>query len=124
MAFTYGGNPGASDKDWIRFRLQDTTPPGLFQDEEIAAVLAETGDKRLAAVELAEAIARRFALQASYAVEGLREELTQRAELYTRIAADLRQKVTRSKALPVSTADASLPPAFRRGLHEIGGTEP
>ncbi len=42
MAFTYSGNPADSDKDTVRFFLQDTTEPGEFlQDEEIEYLLTQ-----------------------------------------------------------------------------------
>lgn len=122
MAWTYSGNPAASDRDWIRFTLQDTTPPGLLQDEEIDAILTEHGgDKHMAAAALADALAMRFAMQASYSVEGLREELSQRAQIYASMAQRLRQRASLRRAVPVSTADNTRPPAFRLGLHDYTG---
>ncbi len=42
MAFSYSGNPADSDKDSVRFLLQDTTEPGEFlQDEEINFLVAQ-----------------------------------------------------------------------------------
>jgi len=42
-----------TDLDWVRFLIGDKTTPGeLFQDEEINAVLAEEGNKYLAAARL------------------------------------------------------------------------
>lgn len=45
----YSGNPAASEVDWIRFTIRDTNATPYFTDLEVAAVLAEQGDKYKAA---------------------------------------------------------------------------
>lgn len=117
MAWTYSGNPLASDRDWVRFQIQDTEQADpLFSDEEIDAVLAETGNRLLAAAKLAEVAARRFARQATYSIEGMREDLSERARVYAEMAARLRAQAARG-AVPVFTGNAG-GPVIRRGVHD------
>lgn len=53
MAFTYSGNPAGSPLDQVRFLAGDTLAgTSLLQDEEIAYLLAKTGNEPIAAALL------------------------------------------------------------------------
>ena len=45
----YSGDPAASDLDWIWFTIRDTSATPHFSATELAAVLADEGDKERAA---------------------------------------------------------------------------
>ena len=70
MSATYT-SPNNSDSDWVRFKIGDTIVTGedaVVSDAEIAAMLAEKGNKWPAAHAIALSITRRyqiFALKAS-----------------------------------------------------------
>lgn len=63
MTWTYGGDPAASNRDWIRSATGDVVATATLSltDEEIAAELTERGDKKLAAAHCAQRLAARAA---------------------------------------------------------------
>lgn len=92
MAWTYGGDPAANDRDKIRFLVQDTdVVDQLLSDEEIAWLLTKNGVQESAA-EAAEAIAAKFSRKADTTVGEVRVALGQRAEGYRKLAASLRAR--------------------------------
>jgi len=48
----YGGDPSASDSDYIRFIIRDTAASPYFSDTEVAAILAAEGSRDAAAGRL------------------------------------------------------------------------
>lgn len=89
MTWSYGNDPSASDRDWVRFRVQDTDETAeLVSDEEIDAELA-VGTKEAAAVTIAEAIARRFAKKADLVEGDTSIRYSERAKRWASIAKDL-----------------------------------
>lgn len=62
MAFTYSGNPGSSDRDAVRFLIQDTdsTDP-LMQDAEIDWLLAQVTNVYQAAHDACYALGAKYA---------------------------------------------------------------
>jgi len=71
----------------------------LLQDEEIDYLLTETQNILLAASRAAKAVAAKFARQADKAVGDLRISLSQKAQAYKTLAADL-EKQARSVSMP------------------------
>ena len=66
MTFTYVG-PATSDRDKVRFLIQDVdTTRQLMSDEEIAWLISEWGDVYEAAANAAEALAAKFTGKADY----------------------------------------------------------
>lgn len=65
MTWTYGGDPSANDRDWIRHRLgdvlEDSSNKISLSDEEIAAEVTDRGDKVQAAVYCCKALMARAA---------------------------------------------------------------
>ena len=60
--WSYSGNPASSDRDAVRFWLDDTASPALFSDAEIDFVLAAgTASPLDAASQLAERLAMSYA---------------------------------------------------------------
>lgn len=101
MTWTY--NPSqTTDKDIVRFKIQDTdTNDQLLSDEEIAAVLTQTGSVNAAAIASAEAIARKFARLAtsksfSTGQRTMTVSYADRVTAYQSLAADLRKQTARA----------------------------
>lgn len=103
MTWTYGGDPGANDRDWVRFRIGDTdTTDQQMTDEEIAALLAEYTSKQAAAVVAVEALIAKFSRLASKSVGDLSIQYNQRLENYQSLAERLRREQAIRAASPVA----------------------
>lgn len=137
MAWTYSGDPSSSDRDNVRFLVQDTiSTDELLQDEEIDHVLTLTpGDPRRAAAECALVISRKFARLADTAAPELKVSFSKRAETYRALADDLTRDVglgdegppiaapsvlgiTCSEKEVLAEDDDLVQPAFGRGMHD------
>lgn len=97
MAFTYGGDPSASNLAKVRFLLSDTNSSDYeLEDAEINYLLTEWGDDVYdAAAAGAEVVAGKFAKAAtSKSVGDLSLSFQNRAEDYRQLAASLRQLKT------------------------------
>jgi len=93
MADSYGGDPSANAKDYVRFRLGDRASPFLLTDAEISAILSETGGyKLLAAAKCAEAIAAQFAGQVNSQIGKTRTDKSDKFEHYTQLAEKLHEE--------------------------------
>lgn len=95
MTHTYDA-PGVSDKDTVRFLLQDTrTDEWILSDEEIDYTIATYADtygehlEYIAAI-LADTIANRYAREASYSADGVSIGLGQVAQQFRDLAVHLR----------------------------------
>lgn len=105
-----------------------------MQDEEITYALAQNPDVRLAAAEIADRIALKFARQANIAVGDTRVWYSDRAKQYQAMAKELRVQSTMRVAVPyaggISESDKQtyeddtdrVAPAFRRDLHDVPST--
>src|SRR4051812_37594851 len=136
--------PGVSDKDTIRFLLQDTDPHGadewLVSDEEVQWAY-ETwfplyASHSYVAAVLADTIAARYAREASYSADGVSISLGPVGDQYRQLAASLREQ---DKSLHVGgfpdaggiAPDEQLEPdtkpfSFGKGIHdntEVGNQE-
>lgn len=112
MTFTYDA-PGVSDKDTVRFLLQDTnSAEALLTDEEIAYFVdtyAEDWSLSYVAAILADTIAARYAREASFSADGVSINLAQQAQQFRELAANLRSQ---HKNLLVG------------GIPDVGGVSP
>jgi len=96
VSFNYA-DPTTSDKDQVRFLLQDTNSSEPFmQDEEINFMLSKWKD-RLGSVEYvaaacAEVLAARYAREASISADGVNIGLGVVAQQFRELAASLRQQ--------------------------------
>ena len=94
MAFTYTNDPSTSERDRVRFLLQDTvSATSVLSDEEIAYLLSAWSEPVEAARAGAQVIAANFARQADYSKSvgdlSLSESYSARASEYREIAAQL-----------------------------------
>lgn len=149
MTYSYAA-PGVSDKDTIRFLLQDTDPhdAGEWQvtDEEVDWAY-ETwyplyNSHSYVAAILADTIAARYAREASYSADGVSISLGPVGEQYRMLAASLREQhksslVGGAPDVGGMAPDEQLEPgtkpfAFGKGIHdnleagpqEFGGVYP
>lgn len=132
MTFNYVA-PTTSDKDQVRFLIQDVNSSEPFmQDEEINFMLSKWKD-RLGSVEYvasacAEVLAARYAREASISADGVNIQLGIVAQQFRDLAASLRQQ---HKSLlvggfpdvggitPYEEQDPSIAPfAFGTGMHD------
>lgn len=94
MTWEYAA-PGTSDKDTVRFLIQDTDQTDqIVQDEEIQYVIDTWkdvhGTLEYVAAVLADTIAARYAREASYSADGVSVSLGQVAQQYRELAIALR----------------------------------
>lgn len=113
MTFTYDA-PGESDKDTVRFLIQDTnSSEALMTDEEID-YLVDTWKDRYGSLEYvasvaANTLAARYAREASYSADGVSINLAQQAQQFRDLAASLREQAKN---------------ALVGGLPDVGGVSP
>lgn len=133
--YTYD-QPGMTDKDTIRFLLQDTDPHGaeewLVSDEEIDWAYDTWfplyNSHAYVAATLADTISARYAREASYSADGVSISLGPVGEQYRALAASLREQ---HKSMLIGglpdvggmTPDEGLEPgtkpfAFGKGVHD------
>ena len=94
MTWTYGGDPSANSRDYVRFLVGDTdTTDQQVSDEEIAAILAVQTNSTLAAARICDAIAATYARQASTSnTEGLSVVASVRMKHYLDLAKRIREQ--------------------------------
>lgn len=95
MAFTYSGDPSSSEKDEVRFHLQDTDPGfPLLLDEEITWLIEEWKPKYDSLLYVASVgaatISRRFAGMVSVSADGVSVQTGDLADRYRALAVELR----------------------------------
>lgn len=105
MSWSYSGDPSSSDKDAVRFLVQDTdTNDQLVQDEEINWALTQGGGIYEAAALIAGTIAAQFARMADKETVGkVSVSYTKRAEQYKALADDLKKQAS-TKSAPIPYA--------------------
>ena len=144
MAFTYGGNPAASDSAMVRYLAGDTVDHGDYSasDAEVTAALAnQASDTTLAAIEICEILAARCAFLCDTSnAGGLSVSASQRSTAFAKNAARLRSRVTNDAifgATPLvpgrdkdfvearNEDEDAVQPFFKRGMHDYasGWTE-
>jgi hypothetical protein len=98
VAWTYTGDPATSDRDAVRFYVQDTDPDfQLISDEEIDFLLTkwdpQVPDTPLFVAALAaEALAARFAREVSVSADGVSVQVGDLQARYNDLAVKLRDQ--------------------------------
>lgn len=130
MAWTYSGDPAASDLDMVRFLIGDTdTADQQLFDAEINALLASNSVIG-AAVQCCQTIAAKYARKADKSIDDLRLSYSQISKSYYELAKSLRSSPQAIAAVApyaggISISDmqtneenTDIPaPAFTRDLH-------
>lgn len=86
MTTTYSGNPADSDKDAVRFWIEDTAATFALTDEEIAYVLTIYPNPMAAAAACARALAAKYAKLVDKEVGDLKIKYSQRGTAYLALA--------------------------------------
>lgn len=136
MAWSYSGDPSASDKDAVRFLSGDTdSDDPLVSDEEIAYILTQEANHYEASALVCEALASKFARETSVSGDGFSESGGELSQQYMARAKELRSQAgSKSKPRPYvggishserRTADTDpdlVPHSFRSDMHTYPGT--
>jgi hypothetical protein len=137
MTWTYSGDPGTHAVAAVRYLVQDTDmTEQLAQDEEILWQLGQNPNVRLAAAEVAQQIALKFARQATVRRGDTAVEYGKRAEQYAAMAVRLKREASIRGGKPyaggIAAADKQtqeqdtdrVAPAFTRRMHDEALTGP
>jgi len=117
MAWTYSGDPTASNKDAVRFEIGDTdTNDQLLTDEEIVYALSVESRIYGAAARCCEALARKFARQADFTLGPQHVAASQRSEAFARLGRDLKSRIASSAPPYMGGPEDVDGPAFKRDL--------
>lgn len=97
MTWSYSGDPSSSDKDEVRFLIQDVDPTvPLLSDEEINYLIAQWapryGSNTLTASVAASVVSRKFAGLVPISADSVSAELDALAKTYSQMATQLRQE--------------------------------
>lgn len=133
MTWTYAGDPSVSTLAALRFLIGDTiTGDQQLSDEEINFISTSFTDNNLAAAELCEAIAAKYARQVDTTNGDLRLGAQARFQHYTDLAKKYRGKGNKLALMwsggrllsekETARADASITqPSFSRGMDDFPG---
>jgi hypothetical protein len=133
MTWTYAGDPSASTLAALRFLIGDTiTGDQQLSDEEITFVSTSYTDNNLAAAELCEAIAAKYARQVDTTNGDLRLGAEKRFQHYTDLAQKYRKKGNKlalmwsggrliSEKQTAAQNTTLVQPSFSRGMDDFPG---
>lgn len=96
MTWTYGGDPSANSRDWVRFRIGDTdTADQQLSDEEIASLLTDADSaKRVAALYAVRRLLAKYArLVDTSRTDGASDSYSQRRDAYAALAAEIESEI-------------------------------
>jgi len=90
MSFTYSGDPANSNRDAVRFLIQDTDQADYFlEDAELDWLISEESTVKAAASRAAKAIATQFARLADTDIESVSVKYSQKQRQYLQMATRL-----------------------------------
>jgi len=131
MSWTYSGDPSGSDRDEVRFLVGDTdTSDQQLSDEEIAYLLTEYTNPRVAAVAAVKAIIAKYARLVTKEVGDLRLQYSDRLANYKNLLVTLEKETAFSTVVPyaggISKSDKDsvrddsdrVKPSFAIDMHE------
>lgn len=133
MTWSYSGNPADSTVDALRFLTGDTnTDDQQLSNEEITYISTSYTDNNLAAAELCEAIAAKYARQVDTTNGDLRLGAQSRFQHYTDLAKKYRSKGNKlalmwaggrllSEKETARTDTTITQPSFSRGMDDFPG---
>lgn len=123
MTFTYDTSL-ATPLAQVRFEISDTAEAGaLFSDEEIALKLdARGGSVLLAAADLCDVLAVRFAREFDFATDGQSFRKGQRSAAYRQMAIDLRARAVGVASAPVVRVDGFSQDLDSRSVDRVGAS--
>ena len=135
MTWSYSMDPGASDKDAVRYLTGDTCfDSQQTTDEEILWAISEEANIYLAAARVCRSIAGMYAQRANKSVGDLRIEYTSIRDQYDTLVKDLEVRgatrgasiyvggISKTDKESVETDDDRVEPAFARDMHDAPGS--
>ena len=135
MTWTYGGDPGSSDRDAVRLQIGDTdTTDQQLTDEEIDYFLDQEDSVLDAALAAVRAILALYARLVDKSVGDLRQSYSQRLAAYQALEARLKKQtvvygapvaggISQARKDTVEEDDDRVAPAFARDQFSHPGTE-
>lgn len=125
MTTSYSGNPSASPLDEVRFLTKDTGTSGewFLTDEEIAYLLAQDTNPKIAASYAANQISIIFGTRASKSIGPLTIRYRDQKQAYSELAAQLREMANATSAADAGpfTTQSSMDHIFTIGMHDMPG---
>lgn len=131
MTWSYSGDPASSDLDQVRFLIGDTdTDDQLVNNEEVDWSLSQFS-VYIAAAELCDAIAAKFARKVDKSVGDLKISFSKQGEQYSKKAKQLRSRGSFAGITPyaggISVSDKEstrensdrVSPTFRKGMTDF-----
>lgn len=123
MAWSYSGDPKASDLDKVRFTIGDTDEQApLLSDEEIQYLLEIVGDDTLkASIKAVNRIIAKLAREVDYSIGPESVKVSQRLKNYRALLRELKNDLSSLFSGPVwtgSTEEDPLRPIFDVGMHD------
>lgn len=120
MAWTYSGDPAASERDALRYRIGDTEPADpLRTDEELDYELAIGGGVTLAAARACDGLMAKFARLCDVSDGDVSVRYGQKAEHYAALAATLRAEAgAAGSPTPIAAPPDPDPPVFAVGMFD------
>ena len=101
MGFSYSENPASSDRDQLRFLIQDTNCDDvLFQDAELDWLLLEAGSPLNAAIRAVETLLAKWAGKCDEKVGQVSVSFSQKVDNYKKLLETLKRRVGISGGVP------------------------
>lgn len=101
MGWSYSGDPSNSDKDHVRFLIQDTDKDDqLMSDSEIEFLLAEGGNPTNAAIRAVEGLMAKFARLCDEKVGQVSQSLSQKYSHYSQLLKTLKRRSALTNVAP------------------------
>ncbi len=136
MTWSYTGDPTSSNRDQVRFLIQDTdSEDQLLQDGEVDFLLLEHPAPQRAAVRACEILMIKFAREVDSSVGSVREACSQRHKQYTELLKTLKRRASIANVAPLAGGIDQLDkdvqerdtnrvrPFFERDTHDFGSQE-
>jgi len=133
MTWTYSGNPGASDRDAVRFAIGDTdTNDQQLTNEEIAYLLTVAGSVVAASCSAIRKLIAKYVRLVDQTTGQISITYSQRASQYRALLSDIQDDgpvaayaggISISDKESVESDTDRDPPAFHRGLTDNPGSK-
>lgn len=133
MAWTYSGDPSASQRDAVRFLIGDTiTADQLLQDAEIDFCIAQQSGSYLAAAMACESICALYSRLADSSIGDVSQSMSQKSAQYSAKAEELRRRaainvlpgfggISQSAKDDLNSDTDAVAQTFAKGLDDIPG---
>lgn len=132
MTWTYSGDPSSTDRDEVRFLIQDTdTTDQQVSDEEIAYAVSNEPSNISAAIRICRVLSAKYARKPDKKVGDLSISWSQLSKRYSELAQELEDSdmvsmvpvpyaggISKSDKNSVELDTDRVDPSFTRGMHD------